>query len=312
MPDNPQTQTGGQTTGGDSSQSFASSPQTVPSAQQRPAQQTAPAAGQSPSSPPAYRGEENVADMQRFQLQQAVEKARLEERAKLHEQISGLMVQNQQFEKQLEDLRRQTEAQATELTAFREAADSQGKIDIQKAIEQATSAVSKRVQATYEQSIAKLQQDLQQERTLRQQLFAQSLKQRMIEEAGGASALIPELVTGTTEEEIRASIENSKAIYQRTLAQINSGLINPVAPQQPMKPMVGYGSAGTGAASLAGTPQPMSGIPPTGASQQSVPPMGSSQTEGSGAVRTMSMDEYRTNREALKHQAAARYSAPPV
>jgi hypothetical protein len=129
-----------------------------------------------------------------------------------------------------------------------------------------------------------LNKQLTTERTERQKLAAERLREKLIAEAGGVTALIPELVRGSNEEELKASIEASKQVFQRTVASAGA----------PAAPSSQQGNGNPGAAA----------VPP------SIPGAGSSVPGGAGNpvnVRALSMKEYAEQREKLKKAAAARY-----
>lgn len=216
------------------------------------------------------------------QLHAAIEKARLEEREKLRKQLEASEAKSTKLEKDLATATGEISKLVADIEAIKKGITNDGGVDVQKVIDQTAKAVSAQVRKEYGAKLDELQSQLESERNERSRLSAEQLRADLIAKAGGSSALIPELVRGNTAEEIAASIENAKIIFQRTLS--SAGATTPT--QQ--------NANGNGVAVV----PPVIPVTPSGGTDTTV--------ENSG-VRRMPMSEYAQKRAELKRQAAARY-----
>lgn len=225
-------------------------------------------------------------------LAAAIEKARLEERTKLQGQITDLTTAAASLKEQVgaltaanEKLTNEFGALQTAYEALKAGAKPDGGVDIEKAIQTAVNAALGRQGPALQAEIATLRKQLEEESNKRQKAELSQLRARMINEAGGAAVLIPELVVGNTEQELRESLENSKAVMQRVLgggggaaggggATATDGNGNPLPPLPASVPAAGGSAAG-------GTPKPVTG-------------------------GRMSMKDYAAQRDALRAKALAR------
>lgn len=229
----------------------------------------------------------------------AIEKARLEERKKLSDQLTTLTTAVETLKGQVATLTQEKQSIAKELgdlqtahEALKAGTKPEGGIDVEKAIQTAVNAALSKQGPVLQQEIANLRTELDQERQKRQAAELAQTRARVVEEFGGASVLIPELVTGNSEEELRQSAERSKSIMARSLAAAG------------VKPGSSGGGSGTGNA--AGNSGPSS-IPLGNAAP------GSGSTGAAGghnqpliAGGRMRLADYSAQREKLKADALAR------
>lgn len=240
---------------------------------------TPPVGGNPPPNPPPPTG------ITQEELHKAIEKARLEEREKLRTQLS-------ESETTIKDLKGQVASTKEQITKLTEKIDSltagkkaDGGVDVEKAIESAVNATVARLSKEYSDQIKALREELESEKSTRQKLTIEQRRIQLIQEAGGEAALIPELVAGSNEEELKSAIERSKQVYQRTVAKAGAAPSlpqpngNPGAPTPPAPP----------------TPAPVAGAVPTPGAVPGTP------------GQRMPLADYAKNRQALKKQAAARY-----
>ena len=248
---------------------------------------TNPGASASSGTPPA--GDNKPASgITPEQLHQQIEKARLEEREKLRTQLDNSRAEADKLRTENETLKGQLTKATDELTALKASMKPDGVIDVAKAIAEAVQAATSRVSGEFAQEIAGLRGQLDQERSVRTQLTLEQRKAQLIADAGGSNALIPELVHGSNEDELAASIERSKQIFQRTVGSVKSGAQstatnngNPSTGVPPSIPLPASGGAGN--------PAGDANLPPT-------------------SVRGMPLREYAKKREELKRSVAGRYA----
>jgi len=186
-------------------------------------------------------------------LAKGIEKARMEERVRLKDQLTALTTQLETVKQQLTSVVAEKEKVEAEFNALKTAHDAlkagmkaEGGIDVEKAIQTAVTAAKDRLGPALQQEIASLRTELAQERSKRETAEAEQTRTRLIAEAGGTTALIPELVTGRTPEEIAASIESSKQIFARTIgaAASGSGGSTASASGNPNPPTIPLGNSG--------------------------------------------------------------------
>lgn len=154
----------------------------------------------------------------------AIEKARLEERNKLQGQLLDAKGQLDAARGKVDELtvaqaslQEQLTALKTTYEALKAGTKADGGVDVEKAIQSAVDAALGRQGPALQTEISELRGQLDAERKLRVVAEATQLRQTLIAAAGGTAALIPELVSGQTREEIEASIANSKAIFERAV-----------------------------------------------------------------------------------------------
>lgn len=169
-------------------------------------------------------------------LTTAVEAARKEEKDKLYGEIETLKAQNAKFssdklavDQQLATLTQEHATLKATAETLVKAKKSDGTIDVQKLIEEVTDRVAKGAETSYSKTVTELQNQVS---ALNGQLKSRELKEvreRLIVDAGGVDSLIPELVQGNTEEEIKASVASSKAIFDRAKSRFSPNTAQPPA-----------------------------------------------------------------------------------
>lgn len=190
----------------------------------------------------------------------AVKAAKVEATAEMAEQLKKAQ-QLSERAKALEDENATLKTKVTELTAsvtqitdqlaaFKSASSADGKIDVAKAIETAVSTALARQGESLQQELADLRGQLDKEAAARAKLQLDSRRNQLIAEAGGDSALIVDLVTGDTEEEISASIARAKEVYAKVLAKAGGksggGASGAASGRQQTVPLGAAGGAGGG------------------------------------------------------------------
>jgi hypothetical protein len=222
------------------------------------------------------------------QLHAAIEKARLEERDKLRTKLDATLEANATLTDEVAKQKAAVQKLSDELVALKAAMKPDGGVDVAKAIEQAVQATTARFSEENATALNELRSQLETERSARTKLTLEQLRVKMIEDAGGARTLIPELVHGATEQELQSSIANSKAIFERTVAAVKPAASTPQST---------HGNAGAGAPPTVPLPAGGGGSLPSGTTPQPV------------NVRALSNKDYAAHREALKKQATQRYPA---
>lgn len=237
------------------------------------------------NSNPPQPGEANNAE-----LHKAIEKARMEERTNLRTKIEAAEIAANKANELVKTLtadKAALEATVAKLTdqlnALKTGIKQDGGVDIESAIASAVSAALQRQGTDLQATVETLKQDLARERGAREKAELEQARSRMIADAGGPQALIPELVQGQTIEELQQSIERSKSVFARTVA--------------------GVGGGGGGTVSGAGNNPP--GSLPVGGSGGSGNPAGGSGTPSISGVRSMSLQDFSKQRAALKQHALA-------
>lgn len=140
--------------------------------------------------------------------------------------------------------------------------------------------------AVSEEALKKMQEQVDALARENREAKAAALREKLMREAG--ADLIPELVTGETEDEVKASIEKSKVAYQRIVEKTKPAApadsANPPAPEAPAAP----------------APEA-----PPAAVPSAVKPEAANVAEMSfEAVQGMSDEEYAKNRPAILRQMA--------
>ncbi len=139
------------------------------------------------------------------QMKAQIDKARSEERTKLHDQLTTATTEVTGLKTKISELDSQLKALGSVKTA-------NGQIDVQALIAQVTES-AKTATAT---ANAQLQRELDEMRAQNHRLELERVRQKAIADGGGENAMVVALVTGNSESEIRASVEEAK----RTQAQI--------------------------------------------------------------------------------------------
>ena len=158
------------------------------------------------------------------ELKGAIEAARLDERKKLSDQVTQLTASLEALKGQVATISAEKTAAENailELKTTHEALKSsmsvEGKLDVEKAISSAVGSALSRQGPVLQGEIEKLRLALEAETKKREAAELAQARALIIEEMGGNKVLIPELVSGNTVEELKASAERSKGIMTRTL-----------------------------------------------------------------------------------------------
>lgn len=150
----------------------------------------------------------------------ALEKVRKDEKDKLYSDLQAARSQVDDLAKKVTALEGENATLKTTVESTKASVSADGKtIDVAKLVaevsERAAKSVAQNAQVQIEQLTSKLTE-------VQGQLNAtkvKELRERLISEAGGPDAIIPELVKGNTEEELKASIAESKSILDRQKAR---------------------------------------------------------------------------------------------
>lgn len=148
----------------------------------------------------------------------ASDKARIETEHKFLSRINDLEQTNKTLAEQakkFDELKASYEKLEGEFKSLSESVSGKGKdkIDIQKLIEEVQIKASEQAGKQNEEVLKRLQKAEQElaSRNLRE------LRSRLIQENGGESSMITEMVSGDTEEAIRSSIEQAKSVYSSVI-----------------------------------------------------------------------------------------------
>jgi DNA repair exonuclease SbcCD ATPase subunit len=213
------------------------------------------------------------------QLQAAIEKARLEERTKLRADIETAEANATALQTRVKELEAENQKLTADLQTLKSAQKPDGGFDAAKLMEETAQRVRSELQGT----INELSSQIEEERGVRQRLTLEQLRAKLIQANGGENALIPSLVTGTNEAELIASIQASKAEFNRIMS---------VAKAQTPSTQQNNGAGGT----------TVPNIP--------VPAAGGTNAGGQAVVKTvqeMSLNEYGANRAAVKAKLRGMY-----
>lgn len=150
----------------------------------------------------------------------ALEKVRKDEKDKLYADLQAARSQVETLTQKVTALEGENTNLKTTVESTKASVSADGKtIDVAKLVsevsERAAKSVAQNAQIQIEQLTSKLTE-------VQGQLNAtkvKELRERLIAEAGGPDAIIPELVKGNTEEELKASIAESKGILDRQKAR---------------------------------------------------------------------------------------------
>jgi hypothetical protein len=225
--------------------------------------------------PPATQG------FTQAELHAAAEKARLEERTKLREQIDALTTRATNAEGENKTLKETNTKLAADLETLKSSLKPEGGIDA----EQFMQNMQARFEKAYASKLQELEQQVNEERQTREKLTLEQRRAKLIQQHGGEDAMIVEFVKGSNDTEILESIMVAKEKYQNILKKAGK---TPPPSQQSNDP----GSGGTPPAN-----------PPV--------PSGGSSGGGSGTVdvKNMSMADYAKHRDDLRKKAVGRYQS---
>lgn len=224
------------------------------------------------------------------ELHAAAEKARLEERTKLRGEIDAATAKlgeitslQAKVQEQAAELSR-LQATVQTLEAAKAAIEKGGGVKLDEVVSQAISAYDSASSKELKARIAALQTELEAQRSQAETERLSLLRARLIAENGGEAAVIPALVTGSNEAELRASIAAAKQILSKhvELATGNGKNANGQGAKG-VPPGVPAATAAGGAGGSSGDPNEVivDGLTPAD-------------------VRNMSRSEYMKHREKLK------------
>lgn len=221
----------------------------------------------------------------------AIERARREEKTKLYADIEGLNARLASLEKDNVALRAEN-ARLTTVSKALESSVKDGQINVPKLVEELTERVTATVASSETARITKLQQELADVTTRLRTKEMTELREKLIRDAGGENVLIPELVRGNTEEELRASVAESKDIFTRNIARFAP---HTPAPQNPAGPQP-----------QPTAPSPVPTLPPA------LPTAPSDNATPSASPTRVSPAEWRSRRTTALAEAATRYPRGPI
>jgi len=230
----------------------------------------APAVPATPATPPAP-----VVDQAAFHA--AIEKARLEERAKGRAEMDRNAQQALDKEAEAQKARAELAALTLKLDALTKAGGASG-VDANKAVDAALSQFSERIQKSHEQQLSEMRNRLDETEKRNEEFRLQALKLRLIQEAG-PDTVIEALVKGTNEEELRQSIATAQDTLKRHLTRLGSA------------------ASVTPASNATPASNPASPLP------NAAPVAGGSASSLLANVKTMSSAEYAKNRDQIKRAA---------
>lgn len=231
------------------------------------------------------------------QLHQAIEKARLEERTKLHgtiTELQGKLTTQTTATTEMQTKLREADSAIADLTgkftALKSSIKETGGVDIDGVIQKVMENFKQRVDGETAAQLSELRGALKEEQTKRELAERNNLRSRLIAEAGGEQVMITDLVRGDTPEEIRASIDYAKGLFTKI-----RGTATPGSQQSNNGSTGGNGSASGAPPSLPGA----GGSAGTGNADGGITP---------DALRSMSNKEWAENRMKLRKQVSSRYA----
>ena len=230
------------------------------------------------------------------QLHQSIEKARLEERTKLHgtiTELQGKLTAQQTSTTDAQSKLREAEAAIADLTgkftALKSSIKDTGGVDIDNVIQKVMESFKQRVDTETSAQLNELRTALKEEQQKRELAERNNLRSRLIAEAGGDQVMITDLVRGDTPEELRASIDYAKNLFSK------------IRGTTPGSQQTNNGSTGAQGSAA--------GAPP------SLPNSGGAGNGGEGSagisvdsLRQMSSKEWAEQRIKLRKQVSSRYA----
>jgi len=228
-----------------------------------------------------------------------IEHARLQERNKLRDRIDKAENALKAAEERAAALTKQVEDMATKLSAFEEGAKQGGSkgIDVNAVIDRATTSAVSKTQEQFQKKLAEMEAKLAETENKRHELEIKLLRERLIADAGGSDAMIPELVSGSDEDTLKASVEAAKAAYARVISK--AGIPGDGSAKPNVTPGSGAAAVGSVLPSGVGSVSPAAGTPGSGGS-------------GGGiltGVKAMGLDDFKKARAEIKKAALARYKS---
>ncbi len=212
---------------------------------------------------------------------QGIEKARGEERAKYIGQIELLNGQLTETRTKIAELERAVADEKAKIAAIENSRTEDGRaIDVPKLLETYTKKVADEYNSRIEREMGERDNRLKNLESENLKYRAENLRRSLIAEAGGEDTMVVEMVSGNTEEEIRASI----ALAQKAYARI-AGIAPVSTPENP--------------SSVSQTSVP----PELPLNSGAAPAVTPSSAGALGDVKRMSQAEYQQHRESILRKA---------
>ena len=252
-----------------------------------------------PEAPPQERIVEKIVQVYPDDVKTVIEKARQEEKEKLYDRIRGakavesenaaLKIAMDKLEKESANLVKKIEDMSKKTS---KPGDS-GQVDTQVIIDETAKLVSQQMQANFK---AERDQLVNQINTLSNQLTAtslSSLREKLVAEANGK--IIPELVRGDTEENLRTSVIEARRAYEKIVSQVGGNLPKPNASAAESAP-----SAAVPAANATMQPAAPTMVEPGPTAFTTGDNSGADQAEQFGKeVKSMSREDYAKIRKGI-------------
>lgn len=154
------------------------------------------------------------------ELTAAIDKARRQEKGKVYDDLTKAQEAQKAAADEAAAFKKKVEELTIKVDSFKEASDAEGKkVDVEKLIEGIAEKYSARADKVAEERTAETEKKLAELTAKLAASEAKSLRAKLIAEAGGEEALVIDLVTGTTREEIEASIEKASAAFKKIEAR---------------------------------------------------------------------------------------------
>ena len=198
-----------------------------------------------------------------------IEKARLEERAKLHDDTKKANDSRVAAEAAAEAAKVEAARLKAELEAVRLATTPEGgKVDVSKLVAEITTAAEERFKAAAASEAARLNSEIGALRGNLTTMQLEKLKDALIQEQGGSDKLVTALIDASSEASLRKSIAAAKAAYDEVETRVKAvatgtqqtGQANPVvvSASPPVNPQGGGGAGGGVAGTILATVKQMS------------------------------------------------------
>ena len=153
-----------------------------------------------------------------------IEKARMEERTKVREELTNLSNLNKSFSEKVTKLETENRELSGKLSALEKAQGANGEVDVSKLI----SEVAAQTEAKMASVISELKSQVTDLGSKSRLASLEVYRRDAIAKAGGEAQLITALVTGNSEEEIDASISVAKDEYQKVVSRVSSSNLPPL------------------------------------------------------------------------------------
>lgn len=170
--------------------------------------------GGNPPNPPALTADD---------LHKAVEKARMEERTKLRDEQTALQTRAEAAEKAVKELTAANTALTEQNNALVKAGAEGGKVDVKQLVTEITSSAEKRFADAADQQRKDLENTVQTLRNDLTQVQLDKLRTQLVAEAGGPERVVSALISGSNEEELRASVKAAADAYTEIANRVAKG-----------------------------------------------------------------------------------------